>query len=307
MPMADTNSDERVSPTRCRRATHGVALLCGLPSYLEPLIPSRSDLRQALLDLLATRLGGHVAERIFRVFDAAGLEEAGAVFGYGPFEPIDPRNYAPFQQRVEALIRRGEVYRSVVGADLFGYAFNKSNIDASAFGFRTHPWREETRVERSSFTDPELERAISDAAEAAAARLNRLFEGLLAAQYTDEALVQCTRTNLANAHRGSLRPHLPARYDATFAEAAALVTESFRAAQALGAKPRPPNRRPPLLLHDRSGINIVAHAGRFLALPQSLDPIDLDKEGVEGRPGVFVSDSLSVVEAELEHRLGEAA
>jgi hypothetical protein len=245
-------------------------------------------------------LTNHHIERL----RAAGLEEAAAVFGYAPFEPIDPASYTPFQQRLDALISRGEVYRSVVDADLFGYAFNKSNIDASAFGFRTQPWREETRIERSSFTDQALETAISDAAEAAAGRLNRLFEDLLARRYDDPDMARRSLDSLAAAHRAALRPHLPARYDATFAEAAAMVTETFPAGADRAATPRPPDRRPPQLLYSRGGINIVAHHGRFLALPQSLGPIDLDQESVEGRPGVVISDSLAVVEADVAQRLG---
>jgi hypothetical protein len=58
-----------------------------------------------------------------------------------------------------------------------------------------------------------LENSVSDAAEEAAARLNRLFEDLLAcARDAESALLNLTR--LRATHAKSMRPHFPARYDA---------------------------------------------------------------------------------------------
>lgn len=238
---------------------------------------------------------------------AAGLEEVAAAFGYEPFGRLDPDAYTPFQRRLAGLIEKGEVYRSTVDADLFGYAFNKSNIDASAFAFRSHPWRTETRIERSGFTDPALETAISDAAEAAAGRLNRLFEDLLAARCDSVDAASDSLRALAAAHAGGLRGHLPARYDATFAEAQGVVAETFRSATGCQLAPRPPDRRPPRLLYSREGINVVAHRGRFLALPQALGPIDLERENPEGRSGVLIEDDLARIEAAVEQRAGNPA
>lgn len=233
---------------------------------------------------------------------AAGLEEVALAFGYEPFGRLDPAAYTPFQRRLDALIGRGEVHRCGVDADLFGYAFNKSNIDASAFGFRSHPWRAETRVERSSFTDPALEASISDAAEGSVARLNRLFEGLLEHRFDSPAAAERSLGDLALAHAAALRPHLPARYDATFDEALALVRQTF-AANGPDGPPRPPDRRPPRLLYARGGVNIVAHRGRFLALPQALGPIDLERENPEGRSGVLIHHDLALIEAAVEQRV----
>ena len=66
---------------------------------------------------------------------------------------------------VAAHVGRGEVYRSTGDENLFNYAFNKSNIDASAFNFKSYPKREWTHVERSCLSHEALVEAVSDAAE----------------------------------------------------------------------------------------------------------------------------------------------
>ena len=95
--------------------------------------------------------------------------------GYEPFHPPDERAYTPFQSQSHRLIAKGEIHKANVDPDLFGYACNKSNIDASQFDFRQHDWRAHTRIERSNYTDLRLEQMISDAAEESAARMNRGF------------------------------------------------------------------------------------------------------------------------------------
>ena len=35
--------------------------------------------------------------------------------------------------------------------------------------------------------------------------------------------------------------------------------------------------------------NLVAHSGHFFAIPQSLGPIDLEREDVSGKPGVMIA------------------
>jgi hypothetical protein len=66
-------------------------------------------------------------------------------------------------------------------------------------------------------------------------------------------------------------------------------------------------RRPPLLLYSLGNYNLVAYGRRFLAIPQSLGPIDLERENVIGRLGVMVAADLQTLEAGLRVALDSPA
>ncbi|HEX4585806.1 MAG TPA: hypothetical protein VH183_13335, partial [Burkholderiaceae bacterium] len=51
----------------------GFALLCSVLSELSPLGAPKAGVRQALIDLLAMRLGGHISDQIVALFDREGL------------------------------------------------------------------------------------------------------------------------------------------------------------------------------------------------------------------------------------------
>jgi hypothetical protein len=241
-------------------------------------------------------LTNHHLERLRQ----SGLEDAAQQLGYEGFGGIDDRTYTPFQSRLDRLIRSGSIHQARVDRDLFGYAFNKSNIDASQFNFRQHEWRAHTRIERSNLKDEALELKISDTAEAAAARLNGLFEESLAAPChgEQEALTHIGRVR--DHHSASLRAYMPARYDACFSEAHSLIKQAFGARDSVTL----PDGRPPLLLYSIGPYNLVAHAGRFLGIPQSLGPIDLQREEVAGRPGVVVATELKDLEIQVNAVIG---
>jgi hypothetical protein len=112
-----------------------------------------------------------------------------------------------------------------------------------------------------------------------------------------ETLAQLSRLRADNLE--TLRPWLPARYDAAFSQAEDMVRGAF----AGGGKPSCIEiRQPPLLLYSIGCYNLVAHRGQFFAVPQALGPIDLEREDVSGRPGVMVAPDLR----DLETRLGAA-
>jgi Sulfotransferase domain len=102
--------------------------------------------------------------------------------GYPPVPVLDPREYSPYQRLVAAHVGRGEVYRSTGDDNLFNYAFNKSNIDASAFNFKSYPKREWTHVERSCLNHEALVEAVSDAAERLCEDVNPLFDEVIGAE-----------------------------------------------------------------------------------------------------------------------------
>lgn len=64
------------------------------------------------------------------------------------------------------------------------------------------------------------------------------------------------------------------------------------------------DRHPPLLLYSRGRYNLVAHDGRFVAIPQSIGPIDPEREDVSAKPGVLMAPDLHRLEAQLETMLG---
>lgn len=121
---------------------------------------------------------------LFREYDFDLYMEA---LGYPPIPDLDRSLYSPYQRLVERYIRRGEVYRNTGDADLFGYAFNKSNIDASAFGFKSFPKRDWTHVERSTLRRDDIVEAVSDVAEESCEKINRIFAKVLGADLTQAA------------------------------------------------------------------------------------------------------------------------
>jgi len=234
--------------------------------------------------------------RHLEIMRACGLEQVAVRLGYGPFEPIAARSHTEFQQRLDRLIATGGVHQAGVDADLFGYAFNKSNIDASEFNFRTHEWRDHSWIERTTLRDRSLEAEISDAVEMAASRLNRLFDDLLAAPLQSHAESFSALRSLEVDNAKFLRPYLPARYDAAFADANELLRLARFGSTRTGDAP---DRRAPKLLYSIGQHNLVAHHGLFLGIPQSLGPIDLERENVLGRPGVVTARTLPELEAQV--------
>jgi hypothetical protein len=226
----------------------------------------------------------------------SGLEEVALTLGYEPFHPLDQSAYTPFQARLHELVARGQVHKANVDSDLFGYAFNKSNIDASQFDFRQHGWREHTRIERSNYSDIQLEQMISDAAEESTARMNKLFNELLAMNCEAEEQALLELGQIRSENTSTLRPHLPTRYDAAFTQAANMVRNAFTRD---GGPALLEERRPPLLLYSMGRYNLVAYCGRYFGIPQSLGPVDLEREDVSGRPGVVVASDLQGLEGRL--------
>jgi hypothetical protein len=125
---------------------------------------------------------------------AAGLAPLMRELGYDPDERIDPAAHTPFQRKVATALAAGRVIDETEDRDLFTFAFNKTNIDFSQFGFRIGDWRAHTRVERSCFSDEALERRVSDAAEDACAATNAFLAEFLPLDFDrDDALAVLER------------------------------------------------------------------------------------------------------------------
>ena len=193
-----------------------------------------------------------------------GLEETMLAFGYGTIEPLDEANYTPFQRQVARMMARGEVYERQTDRDLFGFAFNKSNLDLDAFAFRRYEWQENTRVERSDFTDEAVVMSVSGAAEIAAGEFNRLLDCLLAGDYTTEAKAS---VSLAELERAAIpiEKRMPRACAAMQNELKAIVQQAFKDNSAdISIVDQ---NEPPRLIRGWKDYNIVSHLGRFSAVP----------------------------------------
>jgi len=174
---------------------------------------------------------------------AGGLGPVARTLGWDPAERLDPTRYSPFQQRVAAALAQGRVIDDTSDRDLFIFAFNKTNIDFSNFGFRVGEWRAHTRLERSCFKDEALERRVWDAAEAACAALNAFLEDFLAVPSDGSA---AAAHDVFARHERSLAPLAPERYARTRrAVLEALATPLRRCLSRLATALRQRTRAPP--------------------------------------------------------------
>jgi hypothetical protein len=117
----------------------------------------------------------------------SGLSPCLEQFGYEPIPSLNETDYTPLQQQVSACIKSGKVFNPTDDDVLFGFAFNKSNVADTKFEFRRHGWREHTQLERSCFSDQNLEQAVWDTAESAAGVLNRLLKCVLSGSYFESS------------------------------------------------------------------------------------------------------------------------
>ncbi|MDX8125949.1 hypothetical protein QLH52_01520 [Methylomonas sp. OY6] len=214
-----------------------------------------------------------------------GIEKYAVRYGYGPMSPLDESAYTPFQQMLEDYIRRGEVFRDYGDEDLFGFAFNKSNIDFSRFGFRQYPWRTHTSIERSSCRDESLVMEVSDVAEEACGIFNEAASIWIDAVHNDD---------LDSAMIDSITPVVSRLYDndAELASFVSAMTAAVNAGQCSYAGKKEKYSEP-LLLDSVGTTNIVLFQGKYYAVPQALGPVDFSLPNLSGIAFTGIADSFS--------------
>lgn len=201
-----------------------------------------------------------------------GLERLSLTMGYGPIGDLVQSDYTPYQRRVAHMLARGEVFHDYPDRWMFEFAFNKSNLDSSAFSFKRYGWRDNTQVERSSVDREDLVMAMWDAAEAAAARVNHALAELLAVTENDLAPVTDIFRDFARSHAGLLdRPESAAH---------AVLHDAW---MGKGVEP--------VLVRTFRGCNIVKFGQTYYGLPQALGPIDLRQTDPSKLPGVIEAGS----------------
>jgi hypothetical protein len=215
-----------------------------------------------------------------------GFETFASHYGYAAFPRLDEAAYTPFQQKLADHIQRGEVFRDYGDETLFGFAFNKSNIDFARFGFRQYPWRTHTMIERSSCTNEDLVLEVSDVAEEACAHFNEavhIWNKAAAEGQLDAGMLR------------SLTPAVAPLYDGDEALAgfvSAMETAIGESEQATPASP--------VLLESRGHTNIVHFRGRYYAVPQALGPVDFNRSDLSDIPFAGIAETLPGLIAIME-------
>jgi hypothetical protein len=233
------------------------------------------------------------------MFREHGFEQLNRELGYGPIEPLDEDEYTPFQRLVSRQLRRSVPFPKHPDPDLFGYAFNKSNIDASGFAFRSTEWREWTRIERSDFADPSLEARVWDAAEAATARINALFYDLLELPLTSEGAALAHLDRVRRAHEVAIGVREGVAYTGCFDGMAAAVRAAFkfgRLEDAAALLDESPSR----LLRSGRSHNLVYHCGWYYVIAHAAGPLDLAASEEATLAGMWRTRWFDEAECELE-------
>lgn len=237
-----------------------------------------------------------------------GFDRHALALGYGEIEFLDESKYTPFQKAVSACIESGKVYSNFFDDDLFTFAFNKSNLISNKFSFKRYGWKEHTQIERSIFKDEALEEQIWACAEHACGEVNALINEYLEEPIGRSGRLERVLDRLEAKYRRSFSGVLAQRYSSIFAEARGrarsggymhkLWAGAGRLGARIGRKAACTAYAPvvaaelaavPRLIAAESACNVVEYRGRFYALPHELGPVELERDEVEHRPGVFVS------------------
>jgi len=236
-----------------------------------------------------------------------GLEPLMVELGYDPITHLDEKDYTPFQKEVSNYIRRGRIYRNFPDADLFNFAFNKSNLISDKFPFRRYEWREWTQIERSNFTDEVVEKSIWDVAETAAGQINELISDFLSGEYSERNTALRSLRWLRQKHEMELGGEMGQGYGEAFSAAEAVVEAAFRLPGAegdLSTVYSPPvficNQDEPHLVRSFHNYNIVYYQGLYFGLPQRLGDVRLERDDILNVPGILKSNTMEEITASVQ-------
>ncbi|HQT47607.1 MAG TPA: hypothetical protein PLY97_10340, partial [Acidocella sp.] len=203
-----------------------------------------------------------------------GLDRLVFPFGYDLSERLDETAYNSFQRRVAGAIRDGSVVRAYTDEDLFGFAFNKSNLNLDRFAFKRYGWRNHTQIERSSFGDDELVMDVWNTAEESCAIFNSAINN-----------------GLSDTERAASAVAVLFEDEASWLE--------WRG-QLDNAKSRVIHDPAPKLLRSVRDINVVQFGGRYYGVPQKLGPIDFYTAEIGMLEGIIVEPGLTELLRRLE-------
>ena len=213
-----------------------------------------------------------------------GLEDFSQEWGYGKIDMLDEAAYTPFQKKLADAIANKKIIREYDDEDLFGFAFNKSNLDLNRFTFKRYGWRTHTQIERSSCTDEDLVMEVWDAAESACEKINRA----LGQWYKHDAAHHKDRKRVLEGMAVELDP----LFDDPMALSTMLgAMGRDDLGQGTGVVDRSSDE--PILLKSTGTTNIIFYRGHYYALPQSLGPINFHIQNVSDMAGVLVTSNMN--------------
>ncbi|WP_419735185.1 hypothetical protein [Pseudomonas sp. COR18] len=219
-----------------------------------------------------------------------GLERMGQRYGYGVFEALDESAYTPFQRELAGLLERREIFRDYGDEDLFGFAFNKSNLDLERFAFKRYAWKRHTQIERSTCSDDELVAQVSACAEETCEVINAAL-----ACWLDNGLPQAGVSERVERVIRALEPlHLETQVLDGYREQLLAAGDAQCAAGPSAAAGTP------VLLESFGTTNIVAYAGRYYGVPQALGALDFSSD-IGHLPGIQVDERLADLLVRIRH------
>jgi len=95
----------------------------------------------------------HLVNEHLDILKQHGFDEFLQALGYHRIQYLDRAEYTPYQRKVEECIRKGTVFQWQGDADLFTFAFNKSNFKSAKYDFIDYKGSGPVEVERSSIRD----------------------------------------------------------------------------------------------------------------------------------------------------------
>jgi len=209
-----------------------------------------------------------------KLFEDAGFGEYLTRFGYDPIAYFGENDYTPDQQLIEDHIRRGQPYVENLDDDLITFAFNKTNFTPSPrFKFKHYPRQGAVEIEKSTLRDDSLATGFM-------ARMAPVTDTVY--RYLTDLRVAANAA--ADGNEVPLQ-ELRTRYSEIFSEWLGERAASMFSA-AVKSKP---SEVQPRLVGSESGFNIVAYAGTFYAVPQSLGPMDFAQLDISALPGQILA------------------
>ncbi|MCP5195848.1 MAG: sulfotransferase domain-containing protein [Gammaproteobacteria bacterium] len=113
-----------------------------------------------------------------------GLVDVAKALGYDLDAWYATRPHSAFQDELDYYLKHGKV-APIQDTVLAGFCFNKSNIDVSAFNFKSFPGNKWTYIERSTFTEDAIVLDVLKRAEAGCQQINAIVLTLDASLMSD--------------------------------------------------------------------------------------------------------------------------
>ncbi|MGJ8483988.1 sulfotransferase domain-containing protein [Pseudoalteromonas sp. SYSU M81236] len=97
----------------------------------------------------------NIVNEHIELFLQHGFQHIVKDLGYSELKYLNENEYTPKQREIAENIKNGNK-PTIKDRDFLTFSFNKSNIDASEYNFYVGDWVENTKIERSTFTNIEM-------------------------------------------------------------------------------------------------------------------------------------------------------